>query len=166
MSSYATGTDFLKRFDARTTGDLCSDDGNRVPPALLLTDPNLLAALSDASGVINSAIFQGNRYQASDIAQLTDVDLSLLIRLCCNLAFGLLMMRRGNDVTGVPQYQEALRVLEQLKKGERIFNIQSAKDAGTGQAEFLSPIAKQNTNLIVNAAAPFFATDRFQQITG
>ena len=45
VTSYANGTDFLARYDARLIGDLVRDDGTRENPATLPTNTNLLTAL-------------------------------------------------------------------------------------------------------------------------
>ena len=73
VSSYANGTDFLTRYDARLIGDLVRDDGTQENPATLPTNTNLLTALSDAYGDIVAAAVVGDRYT---VAQLDPASLN------------------------------------------------------------------------------------------
>jgi phage gp36-like protein len=97
VTSYATGLDFLARYDARLFGDLVSDEGYRVPPNELPTNTNLIAALEDAYGEIVSTIVVGGRYTLYQIdpANLSPAAMSYLVRLNCDLALILIKRRRG-----------------------------------------------------------------------
>lgn len=143
--SYAQPADCLKRYDQRVIGNLASDTGVAVTPTNLLTDPNLQAALDDAAGEIDMAILVAERYQPSDLAALTGTAQAILFRLNCDLAYIFLVRRRGTDVSTLPQYNETQKTLQLLRDGERVFNIQSAQDAGLPTSEF--PSAQQYTDL-------------------
>lgn len=132
--SYATPSDMLARYDARRLGDLVNDDGTRATSTALLTDPNLQAALDDASGMLDAAIQRGQKYTVQDIASIVAATTSsnplynsykLLVRLCCDLAYGLLVGRRAYNATDTaaqaPRYVEALRQLQLLEDGEWVF---------------------------------------------
>lgn len=71
--SFLPVTEFLKFVDKRTVAQLCSDTGVDVLVANLPTDPNLSAALLSASGMLEFAIFKGNRYSVADINALCGV---------------------------------------------------------------------------------------------
>jgi phage gp36-like protein len=153
--SYATTADLLKRVDSRVLGDLVSDSNVRVDPTSLLTDANIQAALDDASGLINSAVLVSEKYQPSDLAGLTGVDQAYLLRLTCNLAYGLLVLRRGQSVEKLEQYQEALKTLEMLRSGERVFAVAANEEAGLPQAQFPSAAVYQNLDLMRDKSKVF-----------
>jgi phage gp36-like protein len=162
MNTYATTDDIQFRYDTRQIGELLSDNDNPVLPDLFASNGILLSALQDASGLINSAVMVSNRYTLDDLQKLTDVDQQFLIRLTCDLAYGLLMQRRNYDVNQLPQYQLAMENLEQLREGERVFNIDTAKDAGLVQTEFPTVQTIQNVNLARDYAWRAFPMRRQQ----
>ena len=71
---YCTRMQMLERFDARSVGQLVNDLGVEVDPNTLLMDPVLLNHLQSASGKIEAALLQGNRYSTSDLATIAKVD--------------------------------------------------------------------------------------------
>lgn len=97
--SYASGSEFLMRYDARLIGDLVRDDGTQENAGSLPNNLNLTTALSDAYGTIVGAIVTGNRYTLAqlDPENLSDTGLSILKRLNCDLALILLKRRRGRQ---------------------------------------------------------------------
>lgn len=151
--SYAQPADIMARYDSRRLGDLVGDSGTRVTAALLGTDPNLQVALDDAAGMLDAAIQRGQRYTILDLTNIMGAtpppagqpgqtgtpsqlwtSKQLLIRLNCDLAYGLLIARRGLSSTDnaamAPRYTEALRILEQLSSGGLIFVTTPAIGAG------------------------------------
>lgn len=142
MAAYATPAQLLARYDARRIGDLVADPApgsttSRVSPTALLTDVNLAAALGDAAGMIDSAILKGGRYTPQDLADLAalssgaDNSYQLLIRVNCDLAYGLLIRRRGLKVEdSAPGYLEALQTLQRLSDGDLVFNLSAVIAAG------------------------------------
>ncbi|MDE2104186.1 MAG: DUF1320 family protein [Patescibacteria group bacterium] len=130
--SYANPQDLVSRFDARTLGDLCQDAGNRTTQAGLATDPNLQTTLDDASGDIDAALLQGQRYAPADLDGLQGNSLNKLKRVCCDIAFGYLWERRPwrQEQEPHPAYTRGQSALEKLRKGENVFNIFNALDAG------------------------------------
>lgn len=156
-SSYLAPSDFLVRYDARTVGDLCSDTGTRVTPAALLTNPNLQAALDDASGEVESAVLIGNRYQPGDLAGLTGVSQKYLWRIIGVLAMAHLVQRRPDLKRPLPpQYDKVLLELESLRQGERIFALQEVQNAGLGSAYQELAGDVEARDLIVTQARRFF----------
>lgn len=132
--SYASPQDFLARFDARTLGDLTGDSGARVTQAGLATDPNLQTALDDASGDIESALLQGERYAVSDLDSIEGNSLNKLKRVCCDIAMGYLWERRlwtgRAQQEPHPAMARGQAALERLRKGENVFNLTGPLDAG------------------------------------
>lgn len=130
--AYATAQDLLLRYDARRVSDLVSDTGSRsVYPD---QSPVVAAVLDDASGMVESACRASQRYTANDLQALTGNTSALLKRLVCDLAFGLLVARRGyssqDQRVMAPQTEAANGMLEMLRRGERIFSDQDNADAG------------------------------------
>lgn len=131
---YATPAQMTLRYDVRRLGQLCTDGTQPLVPAQLTANTILLEALEDAAGLINSALLRGGRYDAADLAALTGSDAKLLVRVTCDLAYGLLVQRRGYTSTELeslaPAYTGALALLDRLANGELVFNIPSAIAAG------------------------------------
>ena len=127
--SYATGLEFIQRYDERTLGDLVSDTGTRVT-VNLDTNAVLLQHLEDASGKIESALLVGNKYQVEDLEGLPDNSAAYLKRLTCDVAFSLLRQRRGYDIEQYVGVKESLETLNRLQLGERVFNIDEVKVNG------------------------------------
>lgn len=135
-SSYLTAAEFLKRADARTVGDLCSDDGTRVAAASLPANANLAAALVDASAELESACMTGRKYSPADLAALvasSTVGRGKLYRLLTALTKVFLIERRvGVNVPdefyeGITRAQESLKA---LAAGVTIFSFTEASEAG------------------------------------
>lgn len=130
--AYATPQDLLNRYDARRIADLVSDSGQRTLAPQ--SSPVVAACLDDASGAVDAACRVAQRYTSADLAGLTGNANALLVRLVCDLAFGMLVARRGytaNDAAVMaPREKSALEMLEALRRGERIFSGEEQADAG------------------------------------
>lgn len=163
--SYATPSDVLTRYDARTIGQLVSDTGVPVNNPNLMTNTNLLAALSDASGIINSACLTAGRYQVSDLQSLTGDDKAYLTRLTVEQAFIFCVMRRGMEIDKLPQRAWVEQTLQQLREGVRIFNVQASVEAGNPTVSFPSQAVIHQRNFAVDYASRAFPVPRWQQVT-
>ena len=109
--SFAQPTDMLARYDYRVIAQLVTDTGIPATVDELLTDPNLLASLADASGEILMSAQIGNRYTEADLNNLTEISQAYLIRLTCDLSLYFLIIRRGTDVEDYPQAANAQKIL-------------------------------------------------------
>ncbi len=141
MASYATPADLLKRYDARVVGDLVSDTDVQADPNELTTNAVLLQMLADASGDIESALLVGERYSLENLqaynattnpSGLTENSLALLQRMTCDIAYALLLRRRG---TVDPDRHAAVldlaeKYLKDLRSGAAVFGIQAQEEAG------------------------------------
>lgn len=130
--AYATAQDLLTRYDARRVADLVSDTGSRsVYPD---SSPVVAAVLDDASGMVDAACRVAKRYTVADLNSLTGSTKALLVRLVCDIAFGLLVARRGysaQDQTAMaPQTKAANEMLEMIRRGERLFDCIDVAEAG------------------------------------
>lgn len=142
--SYALPADLLARYDARTVGNLVSDNNVAVDPAGLLVNANLQAALDSASGQIEAAVLQGGMYQVTDLNALTGNSQAYLVQICCEIAFARLYDRRPYVDAG-NRRAEALKAAEeklnQLRTGVNIFNVPA--NLAAGQASITTPTVAQ-----------------------
>jgi hypothetical protein len=119
------------RYDGNVLSQLCSD-GN-TPVMSLSTAPPMVAALSEASGLINSAVTVAQNYTPAELAALTGDDMQMLVGLTCRLAIGRLLQRRptsGYQKSFEENIKEANEFLDRLRKGERIFAVQANLESG------------------------------------
>ncbi len=154
---YATPDDLTAYFDARVIADLASDDD--VPAQSVETDPNVAKALSAAASQINAAVMCGNLYTAADLAGLTGDDRESLLELNCQLAMAKLIRRRPEKfgADGYKEFvEEAEGRLEQLRKGERLFNIAAQAAAGTPVVDGPSTATMERLNLITARTRNFY----------
>jgi len=138
----------VARFDSRLLGDLVADDENRVAEASLTGNAKIGAALDDASGMLEAALMQGDRYTTDDLTALTGNSLAYLKRIVCDIAIYLLEDRRRynqDDQARAKAFEKAEEHLELLRKGSHIFNIQETKDAGVIDGE-VGPTAIELAN--------------------
>ena len=131
--AYATPEDMIARKSVTTLGQLCSDSGTSVAAIDLETDPYLQAALDSASGAIDAALMQAGRYTVADLAGLTGNSLAYLVHLTCEIAMAYLFARK--PTYAVTEYEASLKLqsvyLDQLRRGENVFNLPAQIDAGT-----------------------------------
>lgn len=142
---YASAADLIARYDVRTIGDLCEDSGVRQTPTQILADPNVSAALDDATGTVNAAIFVANRYTPEQIAGLTNAGLAFLKRLTADLAFLYLVERRGTDVRKMPQWARVQESLDRIRHGDNVFDLTGAEVDGLPTVGF--PTTQQFADL-------------------
>lgn len=124
-----SAAEFLKRCDLRTVADLCSDTDEPVAEASLAADPNLAAALLDATGEVEAAAMRGGRYTPADLAALTGATQARMRRMIARITMGLLYERRPDKGEPAASYKLALEQLELLRQGEMIFGTVEAADA-------------------------------------
>lgn len=138
MASFATPSDLAMYYDIRQLRMNATDSG--TPATDIDNDPVLLTLLARATEEILAHALAGKKYTEDELQALADSDTSgyYLVGLCCDLAFGYLMIRRGKSVTEVdrvaPNYKIAQLKLLQLADGSEIFpRIESDQhgDAGT-----------------------------------
>lgn len=156
--AYATPAQLLERKSPETIGDLVSDDGVQVLPAALLTDDIVEAALEDASGAIEAALLQGQRYSLVDLATLTGGSLMHLVRMTCEIAMAYLYARKPTYSS--EQYKAALELqdihLERLRRGENVFNVAANLEAGVPQYATPRAVDIAHLQLIRDRARGFY----------
>lgn len=157
--SYASVQNLIARYDARTVGQLVSDNNIAVPPIELAWNSVAQAALDDASGEIEAALLRGERYSAADLAALTGNSAKHLIRICCDIAFWNLWDRRPwqrQDPGRDDARKRSQDHLDRLAKGENVFNIAAVLDAGLPESTGPSAVELSNLNLIAYRARGHF----------
>lgn len=127
-------SEFLKRVDKAAVALLASDTvGVPVPSGQLPTDPNVLAALTDGSGLFESAVMMGGNYTAADLQTLLTTTCSaqgMMFRIISDLAWAYLFDRRPNmNVPTPPSMNRSLEWMELLSQGKRIFAFVEAQEA-------------------------------------
>ena len=125
MAAYAEVSDLLARHDNTVVAELCSEDEQAVPAEDLASNTNLLAALQDASGDVESAMLIGKRYTTDQLDALTGNSLAKLKRITCTIAMAYLLERRPvvHCSNAERLLKRAEEYLEQLRTGQRIFNV-------------------------------------------
>lgn len=158
--SYLTPAAFLARCDARTVGDLCSDNGTRITAAQLLTDANLAAALLDASGEVEAAAMKGARYAPVDllaISTTTGAAQGKLFRMIARLTLAYLYERRPDHKEKPPATILAIeKQLEELRDGIMVFGTVETSGAQTLEAVVETSQDVENRNLTVVQASRYF----------
>jgi phage gp36-like protein len=153
--SYSSVGDFYSRFDENVARDLCSDSGQPAPR----TNDALLAVLDDAAGRILAACLKGRIYSKDDLTGLTGTSLSLLKRIQCEMAMAYLLERRpeksGADWPKM-LYERSEGYLEQLARGERLFDVENAQDAGLPTIDGPNLADYQYLNLLPDRTRHFF----------
>jgi phage gp36-like protein len=155
--AYALPTDLINRYDEQTLKDLVSDTG--TPEVDLTANPKILAALDDASGMIDAAVTVGEMYQVTELEALTGTAKAFLSRLTCDLAMQFLQSRRAS-----PEMLEWLAqqrkmtddVLNQIRNGGRVFGLAANRDAGLPKADGPTAVAHSNLNLITTRTKNYY----------
>lgn len=160
MGAYAEPSDMLARHDQSVVAQLCSDDGHKVPAEDLATDPNLLAALEDASGDVEAALLIGKRYSVEDLEGLTGNSLAKLKRIVCTIAMANLLERR--PVVHIQEADTYLKraeaYLEQLRTGQRIFNLEDQVDTQLPTVDGPTSVDCARINLLPDRMTRYFPT--------
>lgn len=159
MAAYATGANLVERYDIDQVGDLATDDRDELDRALVPTNANVLAALLDASGEIDTALLAGGRYTPAELAALTGNTVNHLIRITCDIAFANLIQRRPDRLN--KELADAYRKtasgwLEKLRRGENVFGIQTVIDSGQLDIVTVQAVEIENLNLLPGRMAPYF----------
>jgi hypothetical protein len=129
--------EFLKRVDRGAIAKLASDDPNGipVPDANLGTDGNIIAALKDASGLVESAAMNAARYKRVDLELIVATDCNsqgILFRIVSDLAWTFLFERRPNvNIAPPASLGRSMEWLEMLAQGKRIFAFTETQNATT-----------------------------------
>lgn len=127
-------SEFLKRVDRNSVGQLASDTGVPIPDAQLEAHANVVAVLRDASGDVEAAALVGEKYTSADLALIAATDCNArgkLYRIVSDLAWVYLYERRPNkNEPEPPSLRRSLLWLDQLSQGRAVFALAETLDAG------------------------------------
>lgn len=123
------------------------DDGTRASAAQMLNPTqtagaNLLTLLLQGSGLLETALLRGKRYQVTDLQTIinppgvtppaTTTGAQYLIGLVADITLWLIYTRRPMPGLAMPMpAQIAMRVLDDIASGERILALDENAEAGT-----------------------------------
>lgn len=145
MAAFATAQNMIERYDARTLGDLCSDDGNKVAESALATNLKMTAMLSSATGKIVAACLRAQRYTRAELDTLAAAGTDgsdHLIDVTCQICFWMLWRRKPytDNQQRVEAQQAAEEYLEMLRNGDHVFDIERTQEAGTPKTDTVTRI--------------------------
>lgn len=127
-------SDMIARYDARTLGDLCSDDGSRVSKPDLATNAIMRVALDDATSMILAHLLKAERYTQEELAQVSAEGQPYLVYLNCLVAWANLWRRRDMTKANESKYKlaidEAAEKLDELRTGKTVLDLAPQKAAG------------------------------------
>jgi len=157
--AFLNADQLVAAYDDRRVRQLLSDSGTPVTGDLD-SNTTLTQLIGEATGEIVAATASGERYNEDDLQDLADSDTTggfLIRRLCADLVMALLVSRRAQSAADVdrqvPRYNAALRLLEQLRQGSRVFpTLEEGRDGGTP--------ALGNENPRLNPNRPTLFSDR------
>jgi hypothetical protein len=161
--AYCTAAYFIRNYDNRQLQQNLSDTGTPVSADDLTTNTTLLQLLEEASEMIAAAVEVGKRYTPAQLTALAALESGgyLLKRLTGDLAYGLLMSRRGRAAADVqrlaPMYGYALQTLEQLRTGAHLF---PGVPDGTHPEAGLPDVADLNSSTQTARITTFTSTAR------
>lgn len=131
-TAYCSAQQFFTFYDFRLVADLVRDDNGQASTRAALLDSTdtagaiVASALLAASGLLEAAVTQGNRYQVTDLAALTGASLAHLQRVTAGLAIQLILDRRPTASLKpdlLSAVKEANRYLDNLRTGENVFGL-------------------------------------------
>lgn len=172
LELYATGEDLIKRYDIDLVADLCQDSRAELDYESDITNltehPNVVSAIEDASGEIDTALTVGGRYTPAQLHELFDPTPGQvawentrkhLIRVTCAIAMSILVERRLDRVsqeTADWLRKNSDKFLKQLKRGENVFGIQEVVDTGAIDFQTVQAIEVERLNLLPARMPRFF----------
>lgn len=164
--AYATSDDMRARFDERSLAEIVADDDTAVDLGDLSTDTNMLAALDDASGLVDAALLSVQQYTPADLTALTGTSLALLKRLVCTQALLFLKQRRGG---GYPSEADAIErdqkwvddILTRLKRGANVFNIPATLSASEPSREIITVGSVERSQLMRQRTHNYYPATSF-----
>jgi phage gp36-like protein len=152
----------IDRYDIDLIGDLTTDDRETVDRDLVLEEnPKLQSALEDASGEVDVALLAGGRYSPAQLQNLEGHSGSHLKRIVCALTMAALYQRRPEaaDAESIKRLTEDAReAIKSLRRGENVFGLPQAIEAGKVTVTGPTAIDIQNRNDLTARMHRFFPT--------
>lgn len=165
MAAFASGADLIARYDVRTICDLINDDNTAATSGDITGGVNLVvnAALADASGEVLTALRQAGRYTEAGLLAMTGNSAALLKKVTCKIAFWNLWERRASwdDDRGDQARADARRVINDLKNGNIVFDIEGDVAAGVPRVSVPTIFESQNRNTLRFRMNPVYPREQF-----
>lgn len=154
--AYASVNDLMARKDRNTVIDLASDTGSQVDDFEI--DPNIEAALDDASGAIESALLVGGQYTVTDLTGLEDNAKATLTRLTCEIAMAYLFDRRPGYQPEAAEkaLQRADAILTQFRRGELMFGLPAHIAAGLPSVDGPTVVDYNRLNMLADRTRNYY----------
>jgi hypothetical protein len=172
LNAYCTPARFLQGYDWRTVGDLLNDYDQRPTYQSVVSSTILVQLLQEASGMLETACFVGNRYSTADIQAVINQGgngASYVQGIVAGMTMWLLFDRRPElyQRYELPKKAEwASEVLDRLRLGERILPLQENANAGLPNSQVLTPALVFQQNLSTTEAFRFFGVRGNQMSPG
>ena len=163
-SPYITGDDVAARVDSRLVGQLLADDGTTVPASSFDANPTLVALMADASGELESACLDGERYAPGDLLDLNGNSLAYMKRILVALTAGYLYQRRGQvDDRVTAQFEWAQDMLGKLRNGDQVFAFVEDESAGVASNSFYTDAELDQLGLMTRGPARRYFGNRARE---
>lgn len=159
MASFAAPSDLTTYYDLRRCQQLASDSG--TPVADLTNNAVVLAMLARATEEILSHALKGKKYTEAELQELADSETSgfYLVALCCDLAYGYLVQRRGTGAADMerqaPAFKNAQLKLLQLADGSEIFPRISGDEHGDAGSPSIADLDNRTTSPFLYSGRAF-----------
>jgi hypothetical protein len=128
--------DFLERKDNRSVAQYLSDDPkNPIDWTTLAANPpqSLLDIIMSACGMLESAVLRSKIYQVSDLQILNGASSAYVKDILSSITMYMIMSRRTGPAPSevvINNYETAIKALEDLSNGVRIFSFSETARAG------------------------------------
>lgn len=163
MAAYATGDDLIARYDIDLVGDLATDDRETLLREDVADNARVVTAIEDASGEVEVALTAGRRYSVEQLSALTGNTANHLKQIVCALAVAALHRRRPESAKEEfiqSLTKDAREAVQALRRGENVFGLDEALNAGVVEATGPSALQIRNRNGITERMGRYFpATD-------
>lgn len=156
---YATVAQLVSTIDARLLAELGIDaEADGVVDG---SNAILVAALTRASHEVQSFTLRGGVYTEADLDAMQAATNWTLIGTVCDLAFGILLARRGGPFGDAvnDRIKKANSMLVDLRDGRRVFPISSTIEASLPSVSVISQSQRGNLGMV--ADSEFFPRRRY-----
>ena len=150
QASYISTNELIESFDSRMVFQLSSYSGSPIANASALSSSAVaLNAIEKASAEVESYAMRGGLYTALNLTDLQAADDWSLKNLTAVLTMKWLF--RGKTGNIPPDMQamvgEATQTLEDLRSGQRVFNLDTTHSAGRASVHVISSNVRGNLNM-------------------
>jgi len=166
MATLLTNADLLERFDYRLIDQQLSDNNTVIGSTALQSSTQLSDIITDAEGLVLSALYTAYKYTSDDLTKLDTDSLFVLKRIIADIAFIYICGRRGYDYKNkMPLVEDSYNQLQKLRNGERVLNFPDNEAAGNTFSQNVSFATQVQAGLVTTVTRyfpePMFTQNRF-----